>query len=83
MFEDDDFEEIYFASQDIQEAENYTDSENDYPYCPCEEDNDKDMIYCDGPTCEYEWWHYKCAGLTSDTIPEGSWICPECKQSNG
>ena len=49
MFEDDDFEDIYFASQDIQKKEKYTDSENDYPYSPCEEDNDKDMIFCDRP----------------------------------
>ena len=41
MFEDDDFEDIFFASEDVLDAKEYTDSENDFPYCPCEHYNDK------------------------------------------
>ena len=83
MFEDDDFDEIMFQMEDVQETECYSDSEKELPYCPCEEPNDQEMINCDGMQCEYEWWHYACAGLTSETIPEGKWICPECRKAKG
>ena len=54
------------------------DDEDEEPYCKCGEPNTQDMIGCDGPTCEYEWWHYACAGLTEEDIPDGEWNCPEC-----
>ena len=28
------------------------------------------------------WWHYKCAGLTKKTVPEGEWFCGRCKESD-
>ena len=34
MFEDDDFEDVFFASEKVLETEKFTDSENDFPYCP-------------------------------------------------
>ena len=39
--------------------EKYTDSENDFPYCPCVQYNDKEMMVCNGPV-----------GLTNDTMME-------------
>ena len=54
LFEDDDFEDMFFANEGVRETEEYTDSENDVPYCLCEQDNDKEMIFCDGSNCEYE-----------------------------
>ena len=85
MFEDDDFDGILFEIGDVTEVEcnSDSDSEKELPYCPCEEPNDQEMINCDGTQCEYEWWHYACAGLTSETIPEGKWICPECRKTKG
>lgn len=53
-------------------------SDEEEPYCFCGEPNNGIMIACDGPTCEYEWWHTDCAGFREDDIPENEWICPEC-----
>ena len=25
------------------------------------------------------WWHYKCAGMTKKTVPEGAWFCGSCR----
>ena len=35
------------------------------------------MICCDNEDCSIKWFHLRCVGL--DTIPDGSWYCPNCK----
>ena len=47
-------------------------------YCVCGEPSTTEMIACDEELCSVVWWHYECAGLTSKTIPEDSWICEQC-----
>jgi hypothetical protein len=37
------------------------------------------MVACDGETCEGEWFHYSCVGLTSP--PSGNWYCDDCIKS--
>lgn len=53
------------------------DDEEEPSYCPCGAENSDDMIWCDGDdVCTHKWFHYKCVGLTSRTIPPGKWFCP-------
>lgn len=46
-------------------------------YCFCSQVSFGDMIACDNPNCEREWFHYPCVGLTSP--PKGKWYCKECE----
>lgn len=45
-------------------------------YCFCRQVSFGEMIACDNLKCEYEWFHYKCVGLTEE--PTGKWFCPDC-----
>ena len=45
--------------------------------CYCRKGEKGDMIACDNPTCDYEWFHFSCAGLKSE--PQGAWFCPDCQ----
>ncbi|CAI9636922.1 unnamed protein product [Alternaria burnsii] len=54
-------------------------SEDTPEYCICGTPADNDMIACDRPSCNAEWFHYVCVGLTAATIPEGKWFCEECE----
>ena len=49
-------------------------------WCYCGRDESYDeMIACEYPGCEIEWFHYSCMGLTEDLIPNGDWFCPDCQ----
>ena len=48
-------------------------------YCFCQQKATEDMICCDNPKCPYKWFHYRCVGLTPDSITDGLWYCPICK----
>ena len=49
-------------------------------WCYCGRDESYDeMIACEYPGCEIEWFHYSCMGLTEDLIPDGDWFCPDCQ----
>lgn len=55
-------------------------------YCICNQVSFGEMIGCDNPDCEVEWFHYPCVGL--DAPPPGKWFCPDCqareiKKGNG
>ena len=43
--------------------------------CACGAPDTSAMILCDA--CD-EWWHYSCAGVTSASVPSGSWTCKDC-----
>ncbi|KAK9457636.1 inhibitor of growth proteins N-terminal histone-binding-domain-containing protein [Dipodascopsis uninucleata] len=48
-------------------------------YCFCQQVSYGDMIACDNPDCQYEWFHYGCVGLKAP--PSGLWYCSaECEQ---
>lgn len=46
-------------------------------YCTCQSISYGDMVACDNPSCEFEWFHWSCVGLKSE--PLGTWICTACK----
>lgn len=45
-------------------------------YCTCRQVSFGEMIACDNPACDIEWFHYGCVGLTAP--PPGKWFCPRC-----
>lgn len=51
-------------------------SEDQTLYCFCRQVSFGEMIGCDNSKCRYEWFHYKCVGLTAE--PTGKWYCPDC-----
>ena len=46
-------------------------------WCLCQEPSSGDMIGCDGPECQIEWFHFTCVQL--EIAPEGDWFCTQCK----
>ena len=40
-----------------------------------------EMIGCDGPDCQLEWFHFECVGIM--VPPDGKWYCPQCSQRYG
>ena len=51
-------------------------SSTDQLYCSCQEPEYGNMIACENENCDIEWYHFNCAGITSQ--PSGKWYCPEC-----
>ncbi|PIC12068.1 hypothetical protein B9Z55_028686 [Caenorhabditis nigoni] len=49
-------------------------------YCICQETKTDTMIFCENPTCKYEWYHFSCIGM--ETAPEGEWFCDGCTKKN-
>lgn len=50
-------------------------------YCTCRTVSHGDMVACDNDSCPYEWFHWKCVGLTRE--PVGTWYCDECRSTLG
>lgn len=65
-------------------------------YCFCKQVSWGNMVGCDNPDCEYEWFHWGklvlekdegmltwigCVGITKE--PAGAWFCDECKKKLG
>ncbi|EME83715.1 uncharacterized protein MYCFIDRAFT_46236 [Pseudocercospora fijiensis CIRAD86] len=60
-------------------AEGGDDNEDDETlYCFCKKVSYGDMVGCDNDNCPYQWFHYKCVGVTEE--PTGEWLCPECRK---
>ena len=47
-------------------------------YCICGKPSEGDMICCDDPECEIQWYHFECVGIKEP--PKGIWICDKCKE---
>jgi len=58
---------------------NIIDPDDDKLYYFCENVNFGEMIECDGPDCETEWFHFACVGIDPKAKPEGSWLCESCQ----
>ena len=62
----------------LTDNESSNDSDNE-DSCHCGRPNSaEEMIGCDGDDCEIKWYHFSCAGLTAETVPDGEWLCPMC-----
>ncbi|CCU79010.1 putative PHD finger domain protein/putative inhibitor of growth protein 3 [Blumeria hordei DH14] len=64
------------ADEELVEMED-DDGADDRKYCTCQSVSYGDMVACDNPGCEFEWFHWSCVGLKSE--PLGTWICAACK----
>ncbi|KAJ7109827.1 hypothetical protein C8R44DRAFT_712286 [Mycena epipterygia] len=51
---------------------------DDKPYCFCQRVSFGQMIACDDSSCQWEWFHIACIGLTNP--PDGRWFCDACRQ---
>lgn len=46
-------------------------------YCICNQVAFGEMIECDNPDCEKEWFHVQCVGKPENTQ---EWYCPDCSR---
>lgn len=53
--------------------------EGENSYCYCGGTSSGQMIGCDGPDCEMEWFHVKCTDITALPAEEEAWYCDACK----
>jgi inhibitor of growth protein 3 len=51
---------------------------DDTKYCYCHDVSHGDMIACDNADCKIQWFHWTCAGITSE--PQGEWLCRDCRK---
>jgi inhibitor of growth protein 3 len=68
-------------SDEEMEDEEEEGAEDSKVYCTCRSVSHGDMVACDNDSCPYEWFHWKCVGLTRE--PLGTWYCDECRQTLG
>ncbi|KAL4743015.1 inhibitor of growth proteins N-terminal histone-binding-domain-containing protein [Aspergillus similis] len=88
---DDDDDESMLSSAELSESENgdmHIDEEEEEEgnedtkvYCTCRTVSHGDMVACDNDDCKFEWFHWKCVGLTRE--PVGKWYCPDCLAAKG
>ncbi|EDO26314.1 predicted protein [Nematostella vectensis] len=53
------------------------DSDEDGPWCFCQEDIEESMLVrWDKTNCSIKWFHMDCVGLS--IVPNGEWICTYC-----
>lgn len=57
-------------------SNNHNTGEDEVLYCTCQQVSFGNMVACDNPDCQYEWFHYDCVGLKEP--PSGTWYCPPC-----
>lgn len=68
-------------SEDIEDEDEDEGGEDTKAYCTCRTVSHGDMVACDNDNCPYEWFHWKCVGLTRE--PLGTWYCEECRRTLG
>lgn len=92
---DEDEDDSMLSSADMSESEIASDprrgdeddededegNEDTKVYCTCRSVSHGDMVACDNEDCEFEWFHWKCVGLTRE--PVGKWYCPQCAAKLG
>ena len=53
--------------------------DDDQKYCFCQTVSYGDMVACENDACRYEWFHFKCVGITK-APPDGyRWYCSDCE----
>lgn len=69
------------AGNDLDDDDEDEGNEDTKVYCTCRSVSHGDMVACDNDNCPYEWFHWKCVGLTRE--PVGTWYCDECRATLG
>ncbi|RAL08626.1 putative PHD finger domain protein [Aspergillus homomorphus CBS 101889] len=69
------------ADDDLDDEDEDEGNEDTKVYCTCRSVSHGDMVACDNEDCEFEWFHWKCVGLTRE--PVGKWYCPQCSAKLG
>ncbi|KAJ5273845.1 Zinc finger PHD-type [Penicillium angulare] len=70
------------GDEDMEEDEEEDEGNEDTKvYCTCRTVSHGDMVACDNDSCPYEWFHWKCVGLSRE--PVGTWYCDECRKTLG
>ncbi|KKZ61260.1 inhibitor-growth protein 3 [[Emmonsia] crescens] len=69
------------SDEEGDEEEEDEGGEDTKTYCTCRSVSHGDMVACDNDDCPYEWFHWKCVGLTRE--PLGTWYCDECRKNLG
>ena len=69
------------ADEDVDDEDEDEGNEDSKVYCTCRTVSHGDMVACDNDECPYEWFHWKCVGLTRE--PVGTWYCDECRRTLG
>lgn len=62
---------------ETEHAEDMPVDPNEPTYCLCHQVSYGEMIGCDNPDCQTEWFHFACVNLTEK--PKGKWYCPRCQ----
>ncbi|KAF2467713.1 uncharacterized protein BDR25DRAFT_374557, partial [Lindgomyces ingoldianus] len=67
---------------DISDTFDDSDPDDEPRYCLCNNVSYGNMIACGNSSCEKEWFHLGCVGITSQEIPTGNgkWYCPICRE---
>ena len=47
-------------------------------HCKCGEQDGGDMVGCDNSECKFQWFHWKCVGLTKAPRTR-TWFCHDCR----
>ncbi|XP_071951709.1 uncharacterized protein [Antedon mediterranea] len=79
LYYESDFSDLDFELEDLSfnsGDEDVTDEFN----CVCKEKDDAEMIGCENPKC-LKWYHFRCVGVTQDSLPKGQWKCYVCTES--
>jgi hypothetical protein len=50
---------------------------NEQTFCFCQQVSHGEMVACDNPSCEIQWFHMAC--LDMKRAPKGVWYCDECR----
>ncbi|KAF3483924.1 inhibitor of growth protein 3 [Arthroderma uncinatum] len=69
------------SQEDADDDDDEEGGEDTKTYCTCRSVSHGDMVACDNDNCPYEWFHWKCVGLTRE--PLGTWYCDECRKNLG
>lgn len=69
------------SDEEMEDEEEDEGGEDTKVYCTCRSVSHGDMVACDNDNCPYEWFHWKCVGLTRE--PLGTWYCDECRKTLG
>lgn len=53
--------------------------EEEVEVCVCKQPITEEMLVCDNPECQVQWFHLSCVDLKG--VPKTKWLCPNCAPS--